>query len=185
MQAYKNAVASPPNLYTSSLVLRRPSEQDIPAIVTIAGDWEVASRLARMPHPYGEEEARFFLDVIVPAELAWAIVDRTCGNLLGVIGLAPNEYEGAELGYYISRQHWGCGIATEAASVVAAYGAGLVGQDRLISTFFADNPASGRVLEKLGFVKQGSSKETCLATGGAKTAVKMGLASTTVLEGFE
>ena len=68
--AYKDALASYPVLHTTRFSLRKPVEKDIPAIVSIAGDWEVASRLARMPHPYSEENAHFFLAEIVPHELA-------------------------------------------------------------------------------------------------------------------
>lgn len=165
-------------MLTPRFMLRRPSERDIPAIVAIEGDWAVASRLGRMPHPYGEENARFFLESIVPAELTWAIADRGADQMVGVIGLAPcagDENGPIQLGYYVGRDHWGCGIATEAAAVVAAYAVGLVGPDRLLATYFADNPASGRVLEKLGFVQVGLSEESCLASGTNKVAVRVGL----------
>ena len=157
-------------------MLRTPSEADIPAIVAIAGDWEVASRLARMPNPYSEENARVFLAEIVPAELVWSIIDHASGEMVGVIGLAPCEValDNIELGYYIARAQWGRGIATETGAVISAYGAGLVGQGQLRSGYFADNPASGRVLEKLGFVALHTSKRSCLTTGGTKVSVEMG-----------
>jgi RimJ/RimL family protein N-acetyltransferase len=166
-----------PNLFTPRFLLREPTDRDIPEIVAIAGDWEVASRLARMPHPYGEDNARFFLTTIVPAELTWAIVDRAAGTMIGVIGLAPSGHRESaiQIGYYIARDQWGRGVATEAASVVTAYGIGLVGRDRLIAQYFADNPASGRVLEKLGFVQLSLSEEPCLASGSTKRAVNLGL----------
>ena len=52
--------------------------------------------------------------------------------MVGVIGLAPREHSpgSIELGYYIGRQYWGQGIATEAGAVVVALGIGLVGQPR-------------------------------------------------------
>ena len=174
--AYEKALASRPVLHTARFVLRMPIEQDIPAIVAIAGDWEVASRLARMPHPYSEENARFFLAEIVPAELVWSIIDRASVEMVGVIGLAPCEQadDTIELGYYVGRENWGKGIATEASAVVAAYGVGLVGQRQLRSGYFVDNPASGRVLEKLGFVRLHAAERPCLATGGAKPSIEVG-----------
>ena len=57
--------------------------------------------------------------------------------------------------------------------MVAAYGAGLVGQQRLRSGYFADNPASGRVLEKLGFVNLYPSTRHCLTTGEDKPSMEM------------
>jgi RimJ/RimL family protein N-acetyltransferase len=178
---YTAALAERPVLQTARLTLRRPDEQDIPAIVAIAGDWEVARRLSRMPHPYSDANARFFLDEIVPAELVWAIVERTSGEMVGVIGLAPRgDAPGSvELGYYVGRAHWGRGIATEAGGAVVAYGAGLVGPEHLRSGYFADNPASGRVLAKLGFVATGTAERPCLAAGGPRPSIEMRFAPRT------
>ena len=53
---------SRPDLATARLSLRRPAERDGAAIISIVGDWDVARRLARVPHPYGPDDARFFLD---------------------------------------------------------------------------------------------------------------------------
>jgi RimJ/RimL family protein N-acetyltransferase len=155
-----------------------PTEHDIPAIIAIAGDWEIASRLARMPHPYSAAEASFFLDTIVPAELVWLIVERSSNLVVGCIGIARDDDspETVELGYYVARAHWGRGIATEAGSVILAYGIGLLGRSRITSGHFADNPASGRVLEKLGFSRAGLSERPCLALGGSKPSIEMRLA---------
>jgi RimJ/RimL family protein N-acetyltransferase len=154
-----------------------PTEHDISAIIGIAGDWEIASRLARMPHPYSEAEARFFFDTIVPAELVWLIVERSSGLVIGCVGIAQddNSPETVELGYYVAREHWGHGIATEAGSVILAYGIGLVGRSRITAGYFADNPASGRVLEKLGFRQAKLSERPCLAIGGLKPSIEMKL----------
>lgn len=174
-QAYADALLTRPVLHTPRLVLRTPTEADIPAIVAIAGDWEVARRLGRMPHPYGEPDARFFLDLILPAELAWAIVERGTGRMIGMAGLAPKP-DTVELGYYVARDRWGEGVATEAAAVVAAFASGLVGQRSLRSSCFFDNPASGRVLEKLGFVPLHRSERPCLAMGGPRPCIEFGFA---------
>jgi [ribosomal protein S5]-alanine N-acetyltransferase len=74
-------------------------------------------------HPYGEEDAQFFLDIIVRNEWVWAIIWRTSGELVGMIGLTPEAgHDAAELGYYVDRRHWGIGIATEAAKAVVYHG---------------------------------------------------------------
>jgi RimJ/RimL family protein N-acetyltransferase len=179
VQRYRDALLDRPVLHSERLVLRVPTEHDIPSIIAIAGDWEIASRLARMPHPYGEAEARFFLDTIVPAELVWLIVERSSDLVIGCVGIAQDDDspETVELGYYVAREHWGRGIATEAGSVILAYGIGLVGRSRMTAGHFADNPASGRVLEKLGFRQTGLSERPCLAIGALKPSIEMRLAS--------
>ncbi len=88
-----------PDLATERLSLRRPDDRDIDAIVDVVGNWEVARRLARVPHPYGPADARFFLDHVVPAEWVWAVTLRGADTLLGAIGLTPEEgADAAELG---------------------------------------------------------------------------------------
>lgn len=175
VDAYSEALANRPVLRTARFVLRTPVQNDIPAIVAIAGDWEIASRLSRMPHPYSEENARLFLAEIVPAELVWSIIDKTCGEMVGVVGLARNEEpaDTFELGYYVGLRHWGCGVAAKSAAAIAAYGAGLVGQHKLRSAYFADNPASGRVLDKIGFVPLHVSERPCLTTGEVKQSIEV------------
>lgn len=175
MKRYVEALSSKPLLFTTRLILRSPTEQDIAPIIKIAGDWEIASRLAAVPHPYDEADARFFLDTIVPTSLVWLITDRLSKEAVGVIGLTLQD-PAAEIvlfGYYVARDHWGRGIATEAGSVVLAYGIGLVGEAALASSFFVDNPASGRVLEKLGFLRAGDFEQYCLATQESKPSIRM------------
>jgi RimJ/RimL family protein N-acetyltransferase len=163
-----------PTLETERLILRRPDAADIEAIVTIAGDWEIARRLARIPHPYGEEDARFFLDRVVPNEWVWAVTLRGTGELVGMVGLTPGPSEDtAELGYYVDRWHWGLGIATEAARSVVNYGIQVLGLRRITSGYFLDNPLSGRVLSKLGFVQAGHGERPCLATGATVQSAEM------------
>jgi [ribosomal protein S5]-alanine N-acetyltransferase len=180
LKPFYDALTARPIFHTQRLILRTPAEQDIPALIEIVGDWEVASRLARIPHPYTVEHARYFLEEVVPHELVWSIIDLESGEMAGAIGLAPYAQvaDTVELGYYLGRSHWGRGIATEAGSCVAAFGAGLVGQQRLKSGYFADNPSSGRVLEKLGFVQLGMSERHCLTTDELKPSIEMGYPET-------
>lgn len=173
---YAAALAERPVLHTARLVLRTPTHADLPAIVAIAGDWEVARRLGRVPHPYSEADALFFLTEIVPNELAWAVVEHRSGKVIGMAGLSPGGREACtvELGYYLAPDRWGRGFATEAGAAVAAHGAGLVGQRQLRSSWFADNPASGRVLAKLGFVERQRGQRPCLSLGGPRPSIEMG-----------
>jgi len=159
---------------TTRLVMRRPIESDMPPIIEHANDWEVARRLGRLPHPYGIVDARFFLDEVVPNELVWAITLRGEGLFMGAVGLTPKPGSGAaELGYWLGRRFWGQGIATEAASAVVEYGLHSLGLAALTSGYFADNPASGRVLVKLGFVEIGRAERPCRAEGKPLPSVEV------------
>ena len=165
-----------PELVTERLSLRRPGGSDVDAIVSIVGEWEVARRLARVPHPYGPADASFFLEQIVPVEWVWAITIRGADELVGAIGLTPEKgADTAELGYWLSPFHWTQGITTEAARAVVAFGFGMLGLPYLTSGYFNDNSASGRVLEKLGFIETGREIRMCLAAGAERLAIRMQL----------
>ncbi len=167
---------TPEALYTARLHLRRPVERDAEAIIAIAGDWEIARRLARMPHPYTRHDLRFFLDHVVPNEPTWAILWRETGRLIGIMGLAPDaDARSAELGYYIARDFWGRGVATEAARAIIELAFESFGYVKLTSAYHADNPASGRVLAKLGFAIVGTANRPCLADGKDQPCIEVEL----------
>ncbi|WP_156839447.1 GNAT family N-acetyltransferase [Novosphingobium aquimarinum] len=171
---FEEAAARGDHLRTARLRLRVPVTDDIAAILAIAGDFEIARRVARVPHPYTEVDARFFLDAIVPPDCVWAVTTGDPLAVIGMIGLHLDRETGkAELGYYFARDCWGRGYATEAASAVAAYGIGLLGPGTLMAGYFTDNPASGRVLAKIGFVETEIEMKECLATGAARPLVRM------------
>jgi RimJ/RimL family protein N-acetyltransferase len=67
------------------------------------------------------------------------------------------------LGYWIGRSHWGRGYATEAVAALADYAFRTYPQDRIGAGVFEDNPASRRVLEKLGFSRAGGHMLQCRA----------------------
>lgn len=165
-----------PALATARLRLRRPDARDVPAIVRIVGQRDVAVRLSRVPHPYGPAEARFFLEEVVPGEWCWAITLAGDDALIGVVGLTPDaDPSGAELGFWLSPDHWGRGFMTEAARCVLSHAIETLRLTTITSGYFADNPASGRVLEKIGFVETGRAMRPCLARGHDVASVEMRL----------
>lgn len=155
-----------PTLVTERLVLRRPVAADAAAIVAIVGDIEVSRYLARVPHPYTAQDAAFFLDQIAPNEWVWAITLRDHDELIGMVGLTPEEgRETAELGYWLAKPYWGQGIASEAARRIVEFGFAELGLPCITSGYFTGNPASGAVLLKLGFVEIGETMRSHLAEG--------------------
>jgi RimJ/RimL family protein N-acetyltransferase len=165
-----------PILETERLLLRRPVAGDVIPLMAIVSDWEVVRRLARVPHPYREADAHFFLNAVVPNEWVWAITLRDSRELVGMVGLTPEaDADTAELGYYVARSHWGKGIATEAGGLVLRHGVHSLGLRYITSGHFVDNPASGRVLSKLGFVETGRSERPCLAVGSTLPSIEVRL----------
>lgn len=86
----------------------------------------------------------------------WAMIDRATGGLIGDAGLEITRF-GTELGYTLARAAWGRGLATEAAQLCVDAAFGPLDIPRLVAVADAENPASARVLEKLGFTAQGTA----------------------------
>ena len=145
-----------PVLRTARLVLRPLSPDDAAAIVAGVGDWDVAKWLTVVPHPYGAEDAQRFLTEIVPAaEAIWAIDDGAFAGVISVDG---------ELGYWMARDRWGRGYATEAGRAVVDWHFAR-GARVLQSGYFDGNHRSGGVLAKLGFQPAGDRVKGCVARG--------------------
>ncbi len=101
-------------------------------------------------------------------------------HALGAIGLTPEEgTDAAELGYWLSPGYWGSGITTEAARAVVAFGFERLRLPVITSGYFEDNPPSGGVLRKLGFVEIGKVMRPCLAAGSELPSIRMELPNTT------
>ncbi|HKJ60922.1 MAG TPA: GNAT family N-acetyltransferase [Hyphomicrobiales bacterium] len=151
-------------LTTERLQLRTVRADDAGDIIRLANDFEVARRLARMPHPYGEGDAQHFIKTILPNEAVWALVRQEDGVFMGVVGLmTKSEEDAATIGYWLGRDYWGQGYMTEAATAVARFAFETLKLPYLRSGHLADNAASASVLAKLGFVPVGKSRNFCLA----------------------
>ncbi|WP_245941968.1 GNAT family N-acetyltransferase [Sphingomonas gilva] len=138
---------------TERLLLRPGWAEDAPALAKAIAREDIVRNLARAPWPYRPYHAEEFLGMAKPFRFPSLLVfERTDGapRLVGSCGIGKTDEGGAELGYWIAVDSWGRGYATEAARAVVAAARGL-GHRRLEAGHFIDNPASGRVLEKVGF----------------------------------
>jgi len=158
---------------TERLLLRPGWTEDAPALARAIGDEAIVRNLARVPWPYGLDEARDFLACEPdPGEPNFLVFRRTLGapQLIGGAGLAAQADGEIELGYWIARKHWGLGYATEAAKAVVDLARNSLRVKRLVAGHFIDNPASGRVLRKLGFRPTGATVSRHSAGRGAAVA---------------
>jgi RimJ/RimL family protein N-acetyltransferase len=145
---------------TPRLTLRPGWPEDAPEVARAFGHEAVARMLAKAPWPYRLADAETFLSRERGVnEVAFLIFAHEGGapRLVGGIGLAPDE-QGHELGYWLTPDAWGRGYATEAGRAVVAIARHALGLKRIHAGHFVDNPASGRVLHKLGFRPTGRIK---------------------------
>jgi RimJ/RimL family protein N-acetyltransferase len=137
-----------PVLETERLVLRAPRRGDAKAMALLVNDRRIAANTARIPHPYGLDDAEQFIAAVNKGDGEICFALTLDGALIGACGLDPR---GPELGYWLGVAYWGRGFATEAARAVIDYAFGELDYEVLLSGARVTNPASRRVLEKCGF----------------------------------
>ena len=145
---------------TERLLLRPGWREDAPALFQAICDQRIVCNLASAPWPYSFADAQAFLErePKSPLDGRWLITMRTESEprLVGCIGFGNTPEDGLEFGYWIARPFWGQGIATEAGRAVVDIARRGLRLKRLQAGHFIDNPASGRVLSKLGFRHTGT-----------------------------
>jgi [ribosomal protein S5]-alanine N-acetyltransferase len=158
-------------LITKRLLLRRLKREDAPHIVTLAGDYDVAKMTLNIPHPYPADGA---IEFIERSQQAWddgerfgfAIVLKDTDMFMGVIGLIPEmEHRRAGVGYWIGKPYWGNGYVTEALKRIIQFGFNVLTLNRVDASYRVDNPASGRVMEKVGMQLEGTFRQIMFRDG--------------------
>ena len=148
-------------LQTKRLILRPWRESDAGALYKYASDPEVGPRAGWPPHR-SEQESLEIIRTVFSGEGMWAIELKQTGEAIGCAGYLPSaasnlkiDADQAEVGYWVARPYWGKGICTEALQEVINYCFQQKGFTALWGDYFPDNPASGRVMAKCGFVDTG------------------------------
>jgi RimJ/RimL family protein N-acetyltransferase len=154
-----------PALETDRLILRPFTELDAPRVSELAGDEAISDTTLRIPYPYTVEAALEWIGTHKSIRskgwaLFYAINLKETGDLIGSVGIDIDQlHSRAEIGYWIGKKYWNEGYATEAASCLLDYAFVSLKVHKVVSHHFARNPASGRVLEKLGMKREGFLKE--------------------------
>ena len=167
---------------SARLLLRPWREEDAEALYRYASDPEVGPRAGWLPHK-SVDESREIIRTLFAGEGMWAVVWKASGEPIGCVGYLPATasnmkiaVDEGEVGYWIGRPFWSQGVATEALRMVVEHCFREKGFSTLWGSYFPDNPASGRVMEKCGFVDTGR-ESLCpnLAVGGDRPVKVMKL----------
>ena len=136
---------------TDRIILRPWRDSDAPALYKWASDPDVGPRAG-------------IRTVFCDATNTWAIELKETGEAIGAMGYGPScncnlpARDGEPLiGYWIAKPYWNKGICTEALGLMIEHIRCRTDIKSLISGHFVDNPASGRVMEKCGFVPTGET----------------------------
>ncbi len=156
-----------PELKTERLRLRMIEDPDLSRLVQLANSYEVTSRLSGMPYPFTEEYGKFYINRgrnNDPEKVVlWAIDDGT-----GLIGCIWARFEDAQgwTGYWLGEAYWRRGYMSETLRTVLRFGF----EQRSVTSFeadvFKDNPASARLLHKMGFSEVGEETIPSEGRGG-------------------
>lgn len=150
-------------MQTDRILLRPWQDSDAEALYKYASDPVVGERAGWLPHKSVEESLEIIRTVFKNPTI-WAIVLKETNEAIGAIGYMPDcplnlpARKGEPLvGYWVSKPYWNQGICTEALQLMLDHIRKETNYTSLISSHFVDNPASGRVMEKCGFVPTGET----------------------------
>jgi [ribosomal protein S5]-alanine N-acetyltransferase len=155
-----------PTLATTRLTLRRFEPDDAWDIERLAGTREIADTTLNIPHPYPVGTARGWIEKQWSAwdtgtGATFACIETGTSQLVGAISLMSirPEHRRAELGYWIAPDRWNNGYATESCRRLLEFGFDALNLHRIEARHFQRNPASGRVLLKLGMQQEGIERD--------------------------
>jgi RimJ/RimL family protein N-acetyltransferase len=137
--------------------LRAFALSDAPEVQLLCSAREIATGTLEIPHPYPDGAAEEWISSHGRDDSpTWAIERKDDGALVGAMSLRREPaHNRAELGYWIGVPYWNRGYATEAALAVLRHAFEALGLNRVYAYHFTNNPASGRVLQKIGMVHEG------------------------------
>jgi ribosomal-protein-alanine N-acetyltransferase len=165
-----------PTLTTERLLLRELIPADAADVLVFRGDPEVQKY--DDPPIHTVQEAEEFIEEMCQgsaalAHQAWGVTLKSNDTVIGLVTLQFHSHQGglyhrrAEVGYGIARAVWGQGIGAEAVRAVVRYGFEQLNLNRIYAQTIADNTRSVRMLEALGFVREGTARQHSLEDASA------------------
>lgn len=164
-------------LVTERLVLRGVRADDAKRIAALADEYDIARMTTRIPHPYSIGDAEQWIAIVMSPESEELVCVIECNDeMIGCNGLmrtsaGASDPSAAILGFWIGKPYWGRGYATEAAQAVLRHAFDDWGVELVCADHFTDNPASARVIDKLGFRFKKPIEINSIARGGKADAL--------------
>ncbi|AOV07742.1 GNAT family N-acetyltransferase [Sporosarcina ureilytica] len=151
-------------LVTDRLLLKPYKHEFADVIYLVVSQAEIADTMITIPHPYPKEVVYKWIDYLHRSAkegtaFEFAIFlkeypDKYIGNC-GLVSIS-NSHQKAEIAYFIDKNEWGKGYATEVAYSMISYGFEKLGLERIYGHCMSRNPASRKVMEKVGFQFEGT-----------------------------
>ncbi|MBI5931428.1 MAG: GNAT family N-acetyltransferase [Chloroflexi bacterium] len=170
-----------PVITTERLILRSFTLDDASELARVINAPEIATMTLNIPYPYPAQMAVDWINgleerYLSGANVNFAITLRSTGEMGGSIGLVINpRHQHAEMGYWLAVPLWGKGYVTEAARACLEFGFETLGLHRIFAGHYARNPASGRVMQKMGMTYEGTFRQHLLKDGVFEDNVVYGI----------
>ncbi len=147
---------------TKRLVLKRPDKSiNNKLFASLVGDWDIAKWLSDVPYPYTEKHAQKFIKRSSPDDLRFSVFYDEI--LVGGVGVSYEDSNQLDLGYWIAKDYWGFGFATEASMGLIEYVKNETDFKAITACYIKGNKASENVLKKLDFKEIGTCDEYFLS----------------------
>ncbi len=147
---------------TKRLVLKRPDKSiNKKLFASLVGEWDIAKWLSDVPYPYTEKHAEKFIKRSSPDDLRFSVFYD--GVLVGGVGVSYEDNNELDIGYWIAKDYWSYGFATEASLGLINYVRNETDFKVITACYVKGNKASAKVLKKLGFIEIGESEQYFLS----------------------
>ncbi|MCK1993802.1 GNAT family N-acetyltransferase [Peribacillus muralis] len=150
---------------TKRLLLRLFQTSDATEVTKLCNNYNIYKNTLYLPYPYSMEDALSWIENHLHnfndnSSYQFAITDKVTGKLFGAIALSYNQnFNNGEIAYWLGEEFWGKGYATEAGLAILEFAFTDKQYHKVFARHFSSNPASGRVLEKIGMRKEGVLRE--------------------------
>ncbi|MUK87872.1 GNAT family N-acetyltransferase [Ornithinibacillus sp. L9] len=150
---------------TNRLLLRLFETSDALEVTRLCNNYNIYRNTLYLPYPYSNEDALSWIENHLSnfnnnKSYELAITDKATGKLYGAIALSNNQnFNNGEMAYWIGEEYWGNGYATEASKAMLDFAFHEKEYHKVFARHFNSNPASGRVLQKIGMNQEGILKD--------------------------
>ena len=155
---------------TERLILRGLTEQDADDMYRYAGDPDVGPRAGWKPHE-NREESLSLINMLIEKDNVFALEQKSDHRMIGTLGLHHDKCRNLPnvraIGYALAKGCWGKGYMSEAVRRVLQYGFEALHLRMMSISHYTFNDRSRRVIEKCGFVYEGTLRQTFLRYDGA------------------
>lgn len=171
---------------TERLKLRLFNKEDANTVQSLCNNYNIFRNTLFIPYPYTLEHAHSWMQnhhehFHAEKGYEFAITDKATGEILGAIGLTHDlRFNNGELGYWVGEKFWGKGFATEAGIALIQFAFTEKNFHKVYARHFGSNPASGRVIEKIGMKREGLLRDHVMKKGRYEDMIYYGILQTEV-----